>query len=232
MKLLALDTATENCSVALWLEGRVLSREQELGRGHAEHILPMIDELRASAGIELAQLDAIAVGLGPGGFTGVRLGVSVAQGLAFGVGLPIVGISNLAALAQRALDARPEAGGVLVCADARMGEIYTAAFRRAADGLAETLGEERVCPPGKVSLDPAVPGHWIGVGRGFRAYLELSQRLGGSLAAIEAELLPDAASMLRLAVRAFSAGMAVEASKLQPVYLRNDVAWPPVTSLQ
>lgn len=231
MKLLALDTATENCSAALWLDGRVFAREQELGRGHAERILPMIDELRASAGIGLAQLDAIAVGLGPGGFTGVRLGVSVAQGLAFGAGLPVVGISNLAALAQRALDARPEAGGVLVCADARMGEVYTGAFRRSVDGLAEPAGDERVCPPGEVALEP-VSGHWIGVGRGFRAYPELSQRLGGALAAVEADLLPDAASMLRLAARAFREGLAVEAAKLQPVYLRNDVAWPPVTSLQ
>lgn len=231
MKLLALDTATENCSVALWLEGSVLAREQELGRGHAERILPMVDEILASAGVELGQLDAIAVGLGPGGFTGVRLGVSVAQGLAFGVGLPLIGISNLAALAQRALDATPAAAGVLVCADARMGEVYTAAFRRSAEGLAEPAGEERVCPPGGVLLE-ALPGHWIGAGRGFRAYPELSRRLGGSLAAIEADLLPDAASMLRLAVRAFEDGAAVEAAKLQPVYLRNDVAWPSVTPLQ
>lgn len=231
MKLLAIDTATENCSVALWLDGQVLAREQELGRGHAERILPMIDELGASAGIGLAQLDALAVGLGPGGFTGVRLGVSVAQGLAFGAGLPVVGISNLAALAQRALDARPEADGVLVCADARMGEVYTAAFRRSAEGLAGLVGDERVCPPASVGLQPA-PGRWIGAGRGFRAYPELSQRLAGRLASIEAELLPDAASMLRLAVADFGRGLAVAAGELQPVYLRNDVAWPPVTSLQ
>ncbi len=104
MRILALDTATENCSVALLIDGHLSARERLLGRGHAEHILAMIDELLQEAGVSLGTLNAIAFGCGPGAFTGVRLAASVTQGLAFGAGLPVVPVSDLRALAQRVLD--------------------------------------------------------------------------------------------------------------------------------
>jgi hypothetical protein len=136
MKILALDTATENCSAALLIDGQLTSREMEFDRGHAEHILPMIDLLLIEAGLRLAEVDAIAFGRGPGGFTGVRLAASIAQGLAFGAGLPVVPVSNLAALAQRAFDLAFAPDRVLVCSDARMLRARRERLGQAAGGRA------------------------------------------------------------------------------------------------
>ena len=99
MKLLALDTSTENCSLALWLDGEVVSRQELAGQRHSDLVLPMLAELLESAGLELRELDGIAFGEGPGSFTGLRIGCGVAQGLAFGADLPVLGISTLLALA-------------------------------------------------------------------------------------------------------------------------------------
>lgn len=204
MKILALDTATESCSVALLIEGHLIAREMEFERGHAEHILPMVDAVLAEGGVALGAVDALAFGRGPGGFTGVRLAASVTQGLAYAAGLPVVPISDLAAVAQRGLDLEPATDRVLVCNDARMQEVYWACFERDGAGLAAVAGVERVSPPGAVGL----PEHWrpsasatsrgastslakstdsevlgagaapIGaIGRGFRAYEELRSKL-------------------------------------------------------
>src|SRR5215471_10407700 len=137
MKILALDTATEGCSAALLVDGDVRVRELELARGHAERILGLVDELLAEGGITLAAMDAIAFGRGPGGFTGVRLAASVTQGLAFAAGLPVVPISDLAAVAQRAFDMELAVSRVVVCNDARMNEVYSACFERSGPRNAE-----------------------------------------------------------------------------------------------
>lgn len=152
MKILALDTATEACSAALWVDGQLIARELEFERGHAEHILPMIDGILAEGGIALSALDALAFGRGPGGFTGVRLAASVTQGLAFAADLPVVAISDLAAVAQRAFDREPSVTRMLVCNDARMKEVYWACFERDAAGLALAIGPERVSPTDAVEL--------------------------------------------------------------------------------
>ncbi len=169
MKILALDTATENCSAALLIDGRVLTREVELERGHAELILPMADELLAEAGVTLRSLDAIAFGRGPGSFTGVRMAATVTQGLAFGADLGVVPVSDLKAVAQRAFAQDATIVRVLVCNDARMSEVYWACFERGPDGLATPKGDEHVGKP----LTVALPQDWpdaTGVGRGFTAY--------------------------------------------------------------
>ena len=124
MKVLAIDTASASCSAALLLGEHLLQRERLLERGHAEAILPMVDELLAEAAVPLTALTAIAFGRGPGAFTGVRLAASVTQGLAFGAGVPVVPVSDLQAIAQRALDTERAIERVLVCADARMHEVY------------------------------------------------------------------------------------------------------------
>lgn len=252
MKILALDTATEVCSAALLLDGRLIARERELGRGHAEYILPMIDELLKEAALSLSGLDAIAFGRGPGGFTGVRLAASVTQGLSFGSGLPVVPISDLRAVAQRVLDVELTASRVLVCNDARMNEVYWGCFERDAEGLASHYGEERVAKPAAVALPTGTgaPGRPVSVvgdavaggpmaggpmaggtvaaagGSGFAAYPELRFRLQAQVAPIHDRLLPRAHEIARLAVPDVRAGRALSAEKAIPVYLRDDVVQP------
>ncbi len=229
MKILALDTATENCSAAVWLDGGLIQREMEVARGHADLILPMIDELLAQAGIRLTALDAIAFGRGPGSFTGVRLAASVTQGLAFGADLPVVPVSDLRAVAQRAWNrqANPSAAPhrMLVCNDARMHEVYWGCFEQGADGLMTPVGPEKVSKPS----DVYVPDGWTAVravGRGFAAYGELEQRLADVLANVDNNVLPAAGEIAVLALPEVHAGRTVAPEHAVPVYVRDDVARP------
>ena len=231
MKILALDTATENCSAALWVDGSLIQREIESPRGHAELILTMIDELLAQAAATLAGLDAIAFGRGPGSFTGVRLAASVTQGLAFGADLPVVPISDLRAVAQRALNDRADKNDamhhILVCNDARMQEVYWGCFERSTDDLMVAVGTEHVSKPADVHL----PGAWTGTlvdaaGRGFGAYAELRESLRGVLASIDENILPGAREIASLAVAEVRAGRVLPPEEAIPVYLRDDVARP------
>lgn len=253
MKILALDTATEACSAALLIDGKITGRERDLGRGHAEHILSMIDELLREAALSLPQMDAIAFGRGPGGFTGVRLAASVTQGLAFGCGLPVVPVSDLRAVAQRILDVEPAASRVLVCNDARMNEVYWGCFERDAAGLASPSGEESVAKPAAVTL-PATWGASAGSpvggaavvgagtvplvsaaaaargviagGAGFAAYPELRSRFQAQVGTVHDRLLPRAHEIARLAVPDLQAGRTVTPEEALPVYLRDDVVQP------
>ena len=226
MRLLALDTATECCSAALLVEERLLTREGELARGHAERILPMIDELLGEAGTTLRELDAIAFGRGPGSFTGVRLAASVVQGLAFGAGLGVVPISDLRALAQRVLDQDGRVTRVMVCNDARMQEVYWGCFERGSDGLALEIGPERVGAPASVHLPPGWPDA-AGAGRGFAVHAALRALPGVAVAEGRDRLLPRAAEIARLAIPEVAAGRLLSADAAVPVYLRDDVARPP-----
>lgn len=228
MKLLAFDTATEACSVAL-LTGDTLRGEYlELGRGHSERLLPMIDALLASAGLTLGELEALGFGRGPGAFTGVRLAASVAQGLAFAAQLPVVPVSDLAAVALRVLCEEPAAAGVLVCNDARMGQVYAGAFRRDAAGYPEAVAPEAVLAPAEVPsvFEAVLAEGWHGAGHGFRAYPGLASGLARPLVAMRPEYLPRAEEIALLAAHAFARGEAVAADEALPVYLRDNVARP------
>lgn len=216
MKLLALDTATEQCSVALLNGGRMIARKQRTPRGHADLVLPMVAEVLAEAGLSLTQLDAIAFGRGPGGFTGVRIAVGVAQGLALGANLPLLPISDLAAVAQQV--AQP-GRDILVCMDARMKEVYWGVFAVGEDGFVTLRGEERVDPPDKVQASVG-----IAVGTGFAAYPSLSERFAG--VEIDADRLPSAAEVAQLAEKAWRSGGGMPPADASPVYLRNQVAQP------
>jgi tRNA threonylcarbamoyladenosine biosynthesis protein TsaB len=224
MKLLAFETSTEALSVALSIDGQVRERFELAPRRHAELSLPWAEELLAEAGLKRSQLDAIAVGRGPGAFTGVRLAIALAQGIALALDRPVVPVSTLAALAMRA-DANEEGESrhVFAAIDARMGEVYAAAFELR-DGDAFALGDESVGAPDSV----VVPGEergWFGVGTGFGAADNaLSQRVASRFASIDAAQLPHAADVARLAVKAYARGEAMSAERVEPAYLRNNVA--------
>ncbi len=141
MKILALDTSTEYLSLALSVDDKVFVRELLAGQSHSQRILPLLRELLDEAGVELTDLDGIAFGAGPGSFTGLRIGCGVAQGLAFGANLPVVGVSTLLALAQAS-----GADHVIACLDARMGEVYHAVYVRESDGW-QTLNEPGLYKP-------------------------------------------------------------------------------------
>jgi tRNA threonylcarbamoyladenosine biosynthesis protein TsaB len=215
MKLLALDTATENCSAALLIDGAVRFREVEMERGHAERILPMIDELLSEAAVTLKDLDAIAFGRGPGSFTGVRLAATVTQGLAFGADLGVIPVSDLRAVAQRVMASR-----VLVCNDARMGEVYWACYDKEEGGLARLEGEEHVSKPSEVKLPHGWPSA-TPVGRGFMAYAEALQYLAQGPVD---NFLPHAREIAQLAVPELKAGGLLPPEAAVPVYLRDNVA--------
>lgn len=218
MKLLAFETATEACSVAVWVDGEVRERFEVAPRRHAELALPWAEALLAEAGVARSQLDAIAVGRGPGAFTGVRLAIALAQGIALALDRPVLPVSTLATLALQA----PH-GKVLAAIDARMGEVYAATFLREGDGVVAT-GSERVLSPSDVGL-PDDSGDWQGVGTGFDAVdAALRVRLGTRFAGIDATALPRAADTARLAVAAFARGEAVAPERLEPAYLRDNVA--------
>jgi tRNA threonylcarbamoyladenosine biosynthesis protein TsaB len=217
MKLLAFETATEACSVALWVDGEVRERFGVAPRRHAELSLPWAQELLAEAGIAKSQLDAIAVGRGPGAFTGVRLGISIAQGIALALDRPVVPVSTLAVLAMGASGDR-----ILAAIDARMGEVYLGAFERTGD-VVRPRGGEAVVAPEAAQLPEG--GDWQGVGTGFAAGDgALRRRLQGCLQSVDAAALPRASDVARLAVVAHARGEAVAAERVEPAYLRDRVA--------
>ncbi|HEV7607248.1 MAG TPA: tRNA (adenosine(37)-N6)-threonylcarbamoyltransferase complex dimerization subunit type 1 TsaB [Steroidobacteraceae bacterium] len=224
MKILALDTSTEACSVSLGIGDRSIDRYVELERGHAEQLLPMVDAVLAEGGISLGSLDAIAFGRGPGGFTGVRLAASVAQGLAFGAELGVVPISDLAAVAQRVAQLDPLVRRVLVANDARMREVYWAPFsvEQSAQGLIAT-GPESV----SAAIDVVLPdgeGAWAAAGRGLKAWPDLAERCRVARAALFVDLLPRASEVLVLARPQVAARQILDPAAALPVYVRDRVA--------
>ncbi len=216
MKLLAFETATEACSVALWIDGDVRERFEIAPRRHAALALPWADALLAEAGLAKSQLDAIAVGRGPGAFTGVRLAIAVAQGIALALDRPVVPVSTLAALAMQS-----SADRVIAAIDARMGEVYLGAFARSIDGV-EPIGGESVTKPDAVVVPD---GSWGAVGTGFAATDHaLQRRLEGRLSTVDAGALPHATDIARLGVAAFTRGEGIAAERVEPAYLRDSVA--------
>ncbi|HWG69521.1 MAG TPA: tRNA (adenosine(37)-N6)-threonylcarbamoyltransferase complex dimerization subunit type 1 TsaB [Steroidobacteraceae bacterium] len=226
MRVLALDTATQACSVALLDGGRLIGRHEEVSKSHAQRILGMIDSVLAEAALPLSLLDGIAASVGPGSFTGVRISVAVAQGLAFGAGLRVVPVTTLEALAFGAV--RNGARQVLACLDARMGEVYWGCFRADADRGVIAVGPVRVGPPGSVALPltPALPalGVYCGMGRGFTAYPVLGALPGLELDPTDALALPDAREFAALGALRLKLGGGIDAADLCPLYVRDKVA--------
>ncbi|MFM4724137.1 tRNA (adenosine(37)-N6)-threonylcarbamoyltransferase complex dimerization subunit type 1 TsaB [Aeromonas sp. R4-2] len=223
LKILAVDTATEACSAALLVGDKLFSRWEEAPRDHTRKILPMVQAVLEDAGISLSDLDAIAFGRGPGSFTGVRIGISVAQGLAFGAGVPLIGISTLAAMAQGAyrLDGAEQ---VLTAIDARMNEVYFGRYELI-EGRMQLVGDEVVSEPAAlVDVRGKLAGPVTCVGTGFETYGETLSGLADELAVSQVRF-PAAEDMLPLARAAWLAGEAVPVEQATPVYLRDKVTW-------
>lgn len=217
MRVLALETSTEYCSVALWQDGVIAERSELVGQKHSELLIAMLDALLEKAGVKLAQLDGIAFGMGPGSFTGVRIACGVTQGMAFGANLPVAGVCTLQALAEASGKPR-----VIAALDARMGEIYHAAYRKQ-NGAWVAECEPNLCLP--QDAPPLSGGGWFGVGSGFAAHCAvLNERYAGQLQGVDGSLVPQAAAIAALAAAQFAQGCGVDAAEALPLYLRDKVA--------
>lgn len=218
MKILALDTSTEYLSLALSLDGNFLMRDIHAGQTHSQLILPLLHELLGEAGVSINDLDGIAFGAGPGSFTGLRIACGVAQGLAFGANLPVVGISTLMALAQANGSEK-----VMACMDARMGEIYHAAYVR----NKHDWDEVSAAGLSKPEAMPRLEGDgWTGVGNGWQNYAQqLEACYGSQVTGIFPEAYPQAKAIAELAEPIFEAGLGRPAAEAAPIYIRNKVAF-------
>ncbi|NOQ89551.1 MAG: tRNA (adenosine(37)-N6)-threonylcarbamoyltransferase complex dimerization subunit type 1 TsaB [Gammaproteobacteria bacterium] len=229
MNILALDTATEACSAALYIDGELSSRYEIAPRQHSRLILQMIDDLLAQAGLQINAIDAIAFGRGPGSFMGLRIAAGVVQGIAFAHDIPVIPISTLKTIAQVAYE-KTQNKHVLVAIDARMDEVYWAAYTLK-ERQWHLQDEERVISPDKVSLpeiSAKADDFWVGAGTGWTSYQDrLLKAANCQLPTILTDCFPDAGIIAKLAVDEFKAGNTVSAAEAVPIYLRNDVAKKP-----
>ncbi|HDM8052736.1 tRNA (adenosine(37)-N6)-threonylcarbamoyltransferase complex dimerization subunit type 1 TsaB [Vibrio harveyi] len=223
-KILAIDTATENCSVALLVNDRVISLSEVAPRDHTKKVLPMVDEVLKEAGLTLQDLDALAFGRGPGSFTGVRIGIGIAQGLAFGADLPMIGVSTLAAMAQASYRLHG-ATDVAVAIDARMSEVYWARYTRQENGEWAGVDAECVIPPARLAEEAQADDKtWTKAGTGWDAYQEDLGKLPLNLTSGDV-LYPDSQDIVILAEQELKKGNTVPVEESSPVYLRDNVTW-------
>jgi len=219
MRILAFDASTEICAVALGDGVRWVERSERAGQRHSELLLPMIRALLSEAALTLADLDGIAFGAGPGSFTGLRIACGVAQGLALGADLPVVGVATLEAMAEAARTSH-DWTRVVAALDARMQEVYLAAYEY--DGERWRVHVEPCVV--KPDAAPLPVGRWSGAGNGFGAYPVLRERLAGVLSACDEIVLPTAVAIGNLALPRFAAGEGVAARDAAPLYVRHRVA--------
>ncbi|UTF60834.1 tRNA (adenosine(37)-N6)-threonylcarbamoyltransferase complex dimerization subunit type 1 TsaB [Gilvimarinus sp. DA14] len=220
-KLLALDTSGDACSVALWHDGQVRENFELAAQSHTQRALPMIDELLEQAGITLQQIDALAIGAGPGSFTGLRIGMGVIQGLAFACDKPVIAVCTLEALAWQALLDNPDANVVLPALDARMGEVYWGLYRRADPDRLTELSPPAATDPSQVAAAlPELGEPILGAGGGWKL-----QPLQACAARYDSDALPRAAAVVELAIQRWREGQMQDALTVQPKYVRDTVSW-------
>jgi tRNA threonylcarbamoyladenosine biosynthesis protein TsaB len=222
---LAIDASTEACSVALDINGKVYSRYDLCPQSHSLQLLPMVDALLKEANVTLAELDGLIFGQGPGSFTGVRIGVGVAQGLAFSSNLPVVGVSSLQAMAQSAF-AEHQQTEVIAAIDARMSEAYNGYFVLDDDDIMQEQCAEAVIAPEKIAehFSSIVSDKKYGVGSAWGAYPEQLSSLKSNEGSPDI-LFPNALAMLTIGAAKFKQGLGVSAEEAQPVYVRDTVSW-------
>lgn len=220
--ILAIDTTTDLCSAALSKGGQIYSRKVALPREHAQRLLGLVDALLEEAQIGLNELDAVAFGCGPGSFTGIRIATSIAQGLAFGAGVPVVPISTLRAIAwvtAQQFDAKK----IMVALDARQHEVYWGLYEEDKKHLMKLHGKEAICAPDAVPL-PKLLTHWVGAGPGWQAYLgPLTARTENKQQAFYEDILPEAEAIAQLALVDFAHGLAISPQQAHPTYLRHKI---------
>lgn len=224
-RILAIDTATEACSVALYDQGETLAHFELCAREHTQRILPLVQQILAEAGLSLKQLDALAFGRGPGSFTGVRIGIGIAQGLSLGAELPLLPVSTLLTMAQGAYR-QTGAEQVLAAIDARMGEVYWGEFTRNTQGVWSGENTETVIKPEQL-LTRTVErnGRFATVGTGWETYPHLLGEFPAADLFDGKMLLPQAEDMLPLALQLWENGIRVNPEDAEPTYLRNEVTW-------
>lgn len=230
--ILVFDASSSWCSAALSVEGTVYSVAELQPRKHAQLILPMIENLCQQANIKPKDLDGIAFGKGPGSFTGLRIAISVAQGLSLATGARLYGISSLKALAWQGMkqlsnescDNKPsDHKQILAIMNAHMGEVFYAAYDNTEQGLVAVI-EDSLCKPENVDVSQLEIAQLTGAGDGFQFSVELPDSIA-ALNSINEEISPMAESMMDLALQAWNNGSFTEADQQQPVYLRDTVAW-------
>ncbi|MDC0611546.1 tRNA (adenosine(37)-N6)-threonylcarbamoyltransferase complex dimerization subunit type 1 TsaB [Vibrio sp.] len=223
-KILAIDTSTENCSVALMIDEQCYVRRSVAPRDHTKKVLPLVDELLKEAQLTLKDLDALAFGCGPGSFTGVRIGIGIAQGLSFGADLPLIPVSTLKAMAQgcfRTTGAKFVAPAI----DARMAEVYWARYARQDNGEWTIIDQEAVIAP-QLLVDSLAGDSetWVSAGTGWETYGDTLSGLPFDTTASEV-LYPDAEDIANIARFEWLNGNTVSAEDAAPVYLRDNVTW-------
>lgn len=223
-RILALDTTTEACSVAVWNNGEIKALYEVRPREHTQRILPLVQQVLSDAGLSLNDLDALAFGHGPGSFTGVRIAIGIAQGLALGANLPMIGISSLKTLAEQAFR-RNGSTRVLAAIDARMGEVYWGEYCRDASNSWQAFSAEAVLSPEQVTQRLSdFSGAWAAAGTGWQTYPAMAEQSPIKLSNNQI-VLPTAKDMLPLAIEAWQRGETTPVEGSQPVYLRNEVTW-------
>ncbi|ARS53418.1 tRNA (adenosine(37)-N6)-threonylcarbamoyltransferase complex dimerization subunit type 1 TsaB [Kushneria konosiri] len=219
--LLALDASSSACSVALWMDGHVISRVEHAPRGHTRRLMPMIDALLDEAGIARTSLDAIAYGHGPGSFTGIRIAAGVAQGIAYGLGCPLLGVSTLRALARSACQ-RDGASLVMPALDARLGELYVALYQ-VEQGQLKAVLDDAVMAPGALVLPSCTPGSITMIGSGVALMdglsLDVRECIGTSIESRD----PEACDIAQLAAMDLASGLITSPQEALPIYLRDQV---------
>jgi tRNA threonylcarbamoyladenosine biosynthesis protein TsaB len=226
---IALDASTEACSVALVNGSQRLSLSSDTPQHHAQQLLPFIDQILQQADLGIGQLDFIACSQGPGSFTGLRIGLGVAQGLAYGADIPMIGVSSLAALARVAAEAlAPEVDSVLTLLDARMGEIYWALYQNV-QTFPAVLKAPTLSAPQALLEEIRSARHLSGIpklalaGSGL-SLLELSEdELAG--VATDVQLRPHADAVADIAAVLWEQGAVVAPDAFELLYLRNSVSW-------
>lgn len=226
MNLLALDTSSDACSVALQLGTRIIERHLIRPKEHTQLLIPMLQEVLAEGDVTVDDLDAIAPGIGPGSFIGVRIAASVAQGIAFATRRKLVPVSSLAAIAAETF-ATQSCNRVAVAQDAHVQEIYLACYRRGINN--EPIAAGNAALVGIAAIDSLADdneGGWHAAGAGWHRYPELLPLNAGRIAGLVDIPHPRARYLLGLAIRAWQAGLAIEPDDLLPDYLRQQVASP------